>query len=146
MREVETLYNRLLNIFENDPNISAGDVLVMTPDISKYTPYINATFGYQKESNKYIPYAISDVNCLDDSTIIQVFMDILLLVRGRYSASDIFNLIQFEGIRKKFKLNESDIEILRICIEESGIRWGWDETYRGEEGLIKINYIAGNMA
>jgi exodeoxyribonuclease V gamma subunit len=137
MREVETLYNRLLNIFEKDKNLTPADVLVMTPDISEYAPYIDAVFGNQKNSDKYIPYTISDVNYLANSNIIQIFMDILLLVRGRYTASEIFNLIEFESIRKKFKLNESDIEILRICIEESGIRWGFDRSFREEEGLIR---------
>ncbi len=143
MREVEVLYNRLLNIFENNKGKSPGDVnyispndiLIMTPDISEYAPYVEAVFSKQKKNEMYIPYSISDVNYMDESSFIKIFMDILKLVRGRYSASEIFNLIEFEGIRKKFKLSETDINLLRICINESGIRWGLDAAHREEEGL-----------
>ena len=138
MREVEVLYNRLLNIFEKDSTISPRDILVMTPDISEYAPYIEAVFGTSRGSEKnkkHIPYSISDVNYIDESSLIKIFMDILMLVRGRYTASEIFNIIEFEDIRNKFNLNETDINILRVCMNKSGIRWGLGSSHRKDEGL-----------
>ena len=38
MREVEVLYDQLLDCFETIPNLQPRDILVMTPEIEKYAP------------------------------------------------------------------------------------------------------------
>src|SRR5262249_56467512 len=45
MREVEVLYDQLLWLFEQHPDLTAADVVVMTPDIEAYAPAIEAVFG-----------------------------------------------------------------------------------------------------
>lgn len=45
MREVEVLHDYLLDLFNQDPNLTPKDVVVMVADINQYTPYIQAVFG-----------------------------------------------------------------------------------------------------
>jgi len=42
MREVQVLCDQLLDLFENDSSIKPHDVIVMTPNIETYSPYIEA--------------------------------------------------------------------------------------------------------
>ena len=44
MRELEVLYDNVLAMFEDDPSLVPKDVLVMTPDIEAYAPFIQAVF------------------------------------------------------------------------------------------------------
>ena len=48
MREVEVLHDYLLDLFNQDPNLTPKDVVVMVADINQYTPYIQAVFGQKK--------------------------------------------------------------------------------------------------
>ena len=60
MREVETLQDYLLHLFQTDPNLTPKDIIVMVADIDKYTPYIQAIFGQNSAPNSAIPFSISD--------------------------------------------------------------------------------------
>jgi len=46
MREIEVLRDQLLDMFERDPGLLPKDILVMTPDIETYAPYIQRKFGF----------------------------------------------------------------------------------------------------
>ena len=45
MREVEVLQDRLLSLFEADATLLPKDILIMTPDIATYSPFIQAVFS-----------------------------------------------------------------------------------------------------
>jgi len=45
LRELEVLYDHLLDWFERDPGLAPRDILVMIPEIELYAPYIQAVFG-----------------------------------------------------------------------------------------------------
>ena len=51
MREVEVIHDRLLELFEKDRTLRPRDILVLTPDIEKYSPIIRAVFEYP--DNRY---------------------------------------------------------------------------------------------
>jgi len=42
MREIEVLYDNLLAMFDEIPDLLPKDIVVMTPDIESYEPYIHA--------------------------------------------------------------------------------------------------------
>jgi exodeoxyribonuclease V gamma subunit len=44
MREIEVLHDNLLAMFEDDSDLLPKDIIVMTPDIEAYAPYIHAVF------------------------------------------------------------------------------------------------------
>ncbi|MDY7036843.1 MAG: exodeoxyribonuclease V subunit gamma, partial [Thermodesulfobacteriota bacterium] len=60
MREIEILHDQLLNMFKSDPSLIPGDILVMTPDIESYSPYIQAVFDLPVNDSKRIPFSIAD--------------------------------------------------------------------------------------
>ncbi|STY60055.1 Exodeoxyribonuclease V gamma chain [Mannheimia haemolytica] len=54
MREVEVLHNQLLNLFEQDSTLLPKDIIVMSPDINKYAPYIDAVFSRYNTGNRIL--------------------------------------------------------------------------------------------
>jgi len=135
MREMEVLRDQLLDLFERDPELSPGDILVMTPDIESYAPYIQAVFDVPKTDPTWIPFSISDRSMRCESGIIETFMSILDLRGGRYEASRVLAILENPAVQGRFGLTEEDLRLLRRWVRDTGIRWGIDEGTRVSQGL-----------
>lgn len=123
LREVEILHDQLLARFDADPTLVPQDIVVMTPDIEQWAPYIEAVFGAAPE-NRQIPYAIADLSRQDEQPEIQLFLRLLTLPESRFSASEVLSLLEQPILQRRFGFTEDDIEILHRWVREVGIRWG----------------------
>lgn len=146
MREVEVLHNQLLSLFEQNPNLSPKDIIVMSADIDSYSPYINAVFSnYNRKDPRFIPFALSDqkINYIDP--IIASFISILSLKDRKFILDEIFSFFDVKAIREKYKLTEMQLSTLREWVELSGIRAGlkkdnenWSNYNSWENGLNRL--------
>ncbi len=141
MREVEVLYDHLLAMFEQAPRLLPKDILVMTPDIDEYAPYITAVFesagddASKTPETHRIPFSIADRGVKSDSRIANGFLMILDLLASRYSSAAVMSILELDCVHRRFGLNEIDVELIRHWIAASGIRWGMDERHRQKRGL-----------
>jgi len=133
MREVQVLHDHLRRIFASE-DVLPRDVVVMTPDIDRYAPYIEAVFGNAR-GPRYIPWSITDRSLPGVHPAIQVFSALLDLPRSRLGASEVLSLIEVPAVHRAFDLDADAIERVRSWIRESGIRWGADNAHRVAEGL-----------
>ncbi|CAG8999173.1 MAG: RecBCD enzyme subunit RecC [Candidatus Celerinatantimonas neptuna] len=124
-RELEVLHDQLLAMFEADEQLTPRDVIVMVPDINRYSPAIAAVFGSAGETH-WIPYAISDRGACEESPLLQSFIELLALPLSRSSASGVLSLLDVPAIRRRFAIEPGQQERLRQWVIESGIRWGLD--------------------
>jgi len=123
MREVEILHDNLLAMFAADNALTPKDIIVMVPNIDLYAPYVQAVFA-SVESNRYIPFTISDVSAQQENPILVSFLQLLNLNQSRYTREDLFALLEVPAILQRFKLNQDDFLLVQKWINESGIRWG----------------------
>jgi exodeoxyribonuclease V gamma subunit len=135
MREVEVLKDQLLHLFERDPGLAPKDILVMTPDIESYGPYIQAVFDTPPTDPAWIPFSIADRGLRGQSLITEPFLAILDLCDSRFGASQVLRILECEPIRRRFDLSAADMEVLKRWIGETRIRWGWDRRDREAAGL-----------
>jgi exodeoxyribonuclease V gamma subunit len=135
MREIEVLHDQLLALFEQEPDLEPRDVLVMTPDIDAYAPYIHAVFDGPEHESLKIPYSITDRNLRRESRIIEAYLSILDLAGSRMEASRVLALIESGPLRRRFDLAESDIPLIHRWVRDTRIRWGVDEKSRAEMGF-----------
>ena len=135
MREIEVLHDNLLAMFEEDPDLLPKDIVVMAPDIESYAPFIQAVFDAQTDEALRIPFTIADRGLRKESRIIEGFLSILNLKGSRLGAPRIMALLESAGIKEKFGLTGSDIEIAERWIKETNIRWGMDANFRCKLGL-----------
>ena len=135
MREIEVLHDNLLAMFEEDPDITPKDIIVMTPDIELYAPFVQAVFDGQTDEALRIPFTIADQSVRKESRVIDGFMSILDLKDSRLGAISVMALLESPSIKEKFGLADSDIEIAERWIKETNIRWGIDAESRRKMGL-----------
>ncbi|OPY90525.1 MAG: RecBCD enzyme subunit RecC [Syntrophus sp. PtaU1.Bin208] len=136
LREVEVLHDSLLALLDADPSLMPSDIGVMAPDIEPYAPFISAVFDSEARG---IPYHIADRSPIVESPIVQGFLAILDLSRGRFVAGEVLALLEVAAIRSRFGLTEQDLDRISAWVTESGIRWGIDGKSRLQEGLPDIS-------
>lgn len=139
MREVEVLHDRLLGILDSHPEIMPGDILVMTPDIGRYAPYIHAVFGKAPGTDTpSIPFTVADQSVPRESRVADAFLRVLDLIDGRFEASLILRLLEYASIRRRFGIQTGDLPQIEQWVQESNIRWGWDGAHRKKHGLPRF--------
>ncbi len=138
MREVEVLYDQLLDCFETMPDLRPRDIIVMTPEIEKYAPFIRGVFGYPEDELR-IPYSLADRHPRSESLPVDTFLTLLDLPGTRYTAPQIFALLGSRALRTRFQFNDEDLSLIRDWIEETAIRWGVDTADRARVGLPALD-------
>ena len=132
LREVEVLHDRLLSLFESDPQLKPRDILVMTSDIDTYAPLIEAVFEHPgdeppKGAELYIPFSIADRKYMRNNPVADIFFEILDLTESRFEVSHVLTLLDSPMIRRAFHLSEEETALIRRWVDETGIRWGIDD-------------------
>ena len=143
MREVEVLYDNVLAILEEDPSLMPKDILVMTPDIEAYAPFIQAVFDIpeMRESGERqrIPFSIADISVKTEVEITDTFFEILDLYGSRFEVSRIISILESAYVSRKFDFSEKDVAVIRCWVADARIYWGLDENNRRRMGLPGIS-------
>ena len=137
LRQVETLRDALLRLFDDHPEIEPRDVLVMTPDVERYAPLVHAVFGQGKDDGhglRRIPVEIVDRALNRENPFAEALLRLLELCRGRVRVSDAMDLLALPPVLARFGLEPEDLAELREMVDASGIRHGLDAADRAREG------------
>lgn len=135
MREIEVLHDRLLNLFQQDPSLRARDVLVMAPDIDAYAPCIQAVFGTPESVELRIPYSLADQSFRSRIAVADAFLRVLELGTSRFETHRVLAAIECEPIRRRFGLDDLDLQRLRRWISDCGIVWALNAQHREQLGF-----------
>ena len=135
MREVEVLRDQFLALFDNDPTMTPRDILVMTPDIEAYAPYISAVFGTPERPEERIPYSIADRSLRREGETAEVLLAILRLCGSRFSVTDILDILEAAPVYRRFGITEKELETVRRWLSATNVRWGIDAPERAEHGI-----------
>lgn len=138
MREAEVLHDQLLNLFEQHPELSPTDVVVMTPDIESYAPAIEAVFGSQPAA-RFIPFSIANRGDAQQQTLIESFSTLLSLPQSRFDAETIMRLLECTAIQRQFRLDHHDLDIIRDWLRQTHIRWGLDASDKQALGMPALD-------
>ncbi len=135
MREVEVLQDRILDLLERDPSLTPADILVMTPDIETYAPFIEAVFSLPRDDRRRIPFSVADRGVRRESVLVDTFLRLLDLEGSRMGATEVAAFLETEALRRRFALGADDLALIHRWIRDTGIRWGVDGSSRLREGL-----------
>ncbi|TVO39992.1 exodeoxyribonuclease V subunit gamma [Vibrio algivorus] len=130
MREVEVLHDRLLAMFDSDPDLNPRDIIVMVADINAYSHAIQAVFGNSAgnaSGERYIPYSISDRSVDQENPILLAFMRLMSLPMRRCQATELLELLEVPAVMQRFSISDDEFELVTQWIQQVGIRWGLDE-------------------
>ncbi|MDD5599539.1 MAG: exodeoxyribonuclease V subunit gamma, partial [Victivallaceae bacterium] len=139
MREIEVLFENLTAMFQADPTLLPKDVLVLTPDINTYSPYIEAVFKSRDENDpRRFPVALADRSQAGASQEAETFLNILKISRSRFKASEVLAIWEAPAVVNAFGLDEKTAALVRQWIIDARIFWGVDGEFREE--TVGINY------
>ena len=133
-RELEVLQDQLLALLagSNSPaNLSPADILVVTPDLEAAGPLIEAVFG-NAPPGRYIPFALTGRARSTINEPARVFLLLLKVAISRFTASDVFDLLQQPILTRRFGIEAGDLDLIRDWIASSGIRWALDGSHRAQ--------------
>jgi exodeoxyribonuclease V gamma subunit len=142
-REIEILYDNILDIIRTDSTMQPRNIIVITPDISTYAPFIKSVFDRKNfEINKNqitLPYSLSDVKVAKNSKIVNTFFNILGLKNSKFKISEILDILETEAVRSAFDIEDRELDYIRKWIKESGMRWGINAEHRSELKLPEFS-------
>ena len=133
MREVEVLYDYLLDLF-NHSDLKPREILVVTPDLETYAPYVQAVFGAPDDRLR-IPFAIAGRLFRLESRVVDTFTAVLELAGSRFEADRILDILGCADVLRRFNLMPADLESIRRWVRDTRIRWGIDGEDRSRRGL-----------
>jgi len=135
MREVEVLQDRILALLDRDPSLTPADILVMTPEIETYAPFIEAVFSLPRDDRRRVPFSVADRGIRRQSVLVDTFLRLLDLEGSRMVATEVAAFLETEALRRRFDLEADDLALIHRWIRDTGIRWGIDGASRLREGL-----------
>ena len=147
MREAEVLRDYLLRRFAEDSTLRPKDIIVMMPDPEDYALYpgniwrngkrtCRNIFRFQSSIENRVRKVIWStasliyLNFLKDGQLTVMFLD----------------LIDSSVFRKKFELDDEDVETFRHWVKQCHIHWGLNGEHRERFGSIKSNREHGRHA
>lgn len=129
-REVEALWDYIVDSFAKNPNLKFSDILVMAPDIQIYASHLQSVFEQGKDSGIDIPLSVADRHGPRESNFLAGILSLLKLVSARASVGEILDILRSPIIHQAFDFDESEIDKIENWIRVSGTVWGWDADHR----------------
>ena len=132
VRQLEALREVLGHAFVADPTLQPHEVLVLSPDLTRFAPLVKAVF---QRGALPVPVCIGDRSLTTDEPIIDAVQALLTLVSGRATLSEVLGLVQFEPVRRRFGWSIDHLEQFAAWCETLGARWGLSAEHRAPWGL-----------
>lgn len=140
LREVEILRDQLLDGFERDPTLKPRDIVVLVPEIDRYTPLIDAVFGqFDTSDARYIPYSVADRQASQADPLLNCILHLLALPERRLSVSELLDWLDIPAFRRRFDIAEQALSRIAQWVTGSGVRWGLNEEHRSLLGLPALH-------
>ena len=139
LREMEVLHDQLLGWFATNSGLTPREVVVMTPEIETYAPFIHAVFSAPEDPSRRIPYSVADRGARGQSPVIDAFLSILSLPETRLGAATVLELLERPPVRLHAGLTPADLVLIQEWVKETHIRWGADAAHRESLGLPALH-------
>jgi exodeoxyribonuclease V gamma subunit len=135
MREVEVLHDILLDLLDKNKDLACEDIVVMTPDMEVYAPFIRSVFDTASGGPDAIPFSIADRSLCSENPVIDTFFKILEMCRGRYTSSEVAAVLEADPIGARFEIQGDRLATVKRWMKEVRICWGIDGPGKAEAGL-----------
>lgn len=126
-REVEVLKTELLGFFDDYPEVSPDEVLILVPDMEQYVPVIDSAFGFEA-GEPSIPVGLPFVS---NDNMNALLVNLIDLIQSDFKVSSVIDLLESGLIRSRFNLSIEDVSMVRSWLGEMNIYWGLEETDSG---------------
>jgi len=157
-RQVEVVRDAILHALREDPTLEPRDVIVMCPDIETFAPLIHAAFGAGDEDDDdsdeterdsgaaHAPAShrvnlrvrLADRSLRQTNPILSALSALLTLASSRAAATEVLDFAGRDPVRRRFALDDDDLDRLREWVSATEIRWGLDSEHRQPYNLQSV--------
>ena len=140
-RQVEAAHEALLRLMAGDPSIEPRHILVMTPDVARFTPLVLAVFERPGRSSdpRHLPVRVTDRTLRQRNPRVDLVFRLLALASSRLSRDDVLDVLLLPELAEHLELSGLTQPQWRELLDQAGICWGRDGDHRQSWG-----YPAGN--
>ncbi|MFB9375797.1 exodeoxyribonuclease V subunit gamma [Kineococcus gynurae] len=131
-RQVEVLREVLLGLLDADPTLQPRDVIVMCPDVEAFAPLVQAAFAGDDldHPGARLRVQIADRSALQTNPLLALAAHLLRLAQGRVGVGDVLDLAGGVAVRRRFRLEDEDLEQLRVWVVDASVHWGLSAEHR----------------
>lgn len=130
VRELQVLKEALLQALNDDASLQLDEILVLTPNIEDYAPFVTTIFSDPENSALHLPVSISDRKPVESDPEVKSFLSVLALVNSRFSVDDVFAPLSSHMLRQAFDLNNDEIERVQKWLATTAVVWGKDLAHK----------------
>ncbi|MCX6989929.1 MAG: exodeoxyribonuclease V subunit gamma [Chlamydiae bacterium] len=128
LREVEVLHETLLKLIKHsDKDITPSDILVLSPSLASYIPYIHQVF-----EKSPLEYRIMDAEEPDKDDLLSAFEYLLSLSEKRFERAAVLELFSYTPFQKRHGWTSEDMYLLSKWADKVSIQWGFNGENRKE--------------
>ncbi|MEG1587511.1 MAG: exodeoxyribonuclease V subunit gamma, partial [Bacteroidales bacterium] len=135
VREVECLYNYLLNLLDNNKELQLDDILVVAPDMDLYAPFIEGVF---KNAPKNIPFHLAGIPKPAERSVLSTLQDIMEFSAEDFTSEKVISLLEKKRIREFFSIEDTDY--VRCQVNKANIRFGWENKVDNDTVYVGWKY------
>ncbi len=140
LRQVEVAKDAVLHALNHDATLQPRDVLILTPDPTRFVPLLQAVFPLAsvRDSGAHapgLPLYVQGRTPRTTNPVADVMLRLLALANERVTASSVLSLIERGPIAERFALAPTDAPAIRALVKDAGVRWGIDGTDTQRDGL-----------
>ncbi len=136
MREMEIIHDQILSFFDDDPELKPGDILVMTPSITEFEPYITAVLDTNGADGSPLPYTIADLSVADTNRMAETLIQLMALESERLTLSLLCDMLECDEVCRAYNIPLNERKTVITHLHESGFRWGIDFQDRVENAGV----------
>ncbi|HEX7325776.1 MAG TPA: exodeoxyribonuclease V subunit gamma, partial [Rhodanobacteraceae bacterium] len=135
LREIETLHDALLALLDADKTLQPRDIAVMTPDVARYQPAIEAVFGgVARDDPRWLPWSLGDAGAASVHPAAALLLKMLDAPTSRWELDELGDVLAAPGVQRRLDLDPDAVARLVRRLREAGVRWGEDERARAGAG------------
>ena len=135
-RQVEAAHEALLRLMTADPSIEPRHILVMTPDVARFTPLVLAAFERPGRSSdpRHLPVRVTDRTLRQRNPRVDLVFRLLALASSRLSRDDVLDVLLLPELAEHLELGGLTQPQWRELLDQAGICWGRDGEHRQSWG------------
>jgi len=130
-REVETVTSNIVYLLEQTDDLQLTDIAILVPDIAAYKPVFDAVFSRRPER---LAYNLVDACAEIESIYGRAVTALLNLAAGRFSRSEVFDLILNPCFMHRWQIDADDARIWADWTRELNIFHTYDREDRIARG------------
>lgn len=127
LREVEALFETIQEFMALHEDLEPKDILVLSPDLESYFPYIQMVFGSQ---GSHIGYSVHGLSLALEKESSRALMFFFSLAESRFDQDLVMKFFSFPSVMKKFGWELDDLQLLKAWFEEAHVLWGFDPEHK----------------